>query len=58
MPDMTKTQLNNTIKHYLKYKDYEGAKNHIKSFGIQIKDYNIELELEKIDKLIKEDKEE
>ncbi|AEG18638.1 hypothetical protein [Methanobacterium paludis] len=50
---MNKTQLTNVIKRYCDNKDFEGAKNYVHSFGPQIKNFDVDKELEKIDKLIK-----
>jgi len=62
MPIISKTALERVVKHYIKEGDLEGAKNHVKSFGEQLNNYDVDAELEKIDKLIekskKEDKEE
>ncbi len=52
---MTKTELTKVIKHYTDNKDFETAKNHVLSFGPQLKNYDIESELKKIDELSKKE---
>jgi hypothetical protein len=49
MPEMTKTDLNRIVKHYVKSGDKEGAKNYIKTFGPAINDYDVAEELKKIE---------
>lgn len=46
---MTKKGLEDTIKHYIKHKDYLGAKNYANNFGDMFKDFNKEEALKEID---------
>ena len=55
MADMTKTQLEKTVKYYRDNNALETAKNFILSHGQQIKDYPIDEELFKINELIKKE---
>ena len=55
IPDMNKTELNSVIKHYVKNKDYESARNYVRSFGPQINNYDVEKKLMEIDELEKKE---
>lgn len=52
---MNKTELNSVIKYYVENKDYESARNYVRSFGPQINNYNMEKKLMEIDKLEKKE---
>lgn len=49
---MSKKELEDVIKYFCDNNDYITAKNHIISHGSQIKGYDVNKELKKIDKLI------
>ncbi|MCE7700098.1 MAG: hypothetical protein K8E24_015160, partial [Methanobacterium paludis] len=50
---LNKTQLNSIVKRYIANKDFETARNYIKTWGKQIKGYDIEKELNKLEDAIK-----
>lgn len=49
MPEMTKNGLEKTVKHYIKHKDYQTAKNYIENYAERFKDYDKEKALEEIE---------
>lgn len=55
IPELTKTELEKAIKHYIKQGSPEDAKKYIETLGPTIKDFNVEDELKKIDELIKKE---
>jgi hypothetical protein len=48
MAEMTKTVLEKTIKHYIRFKDYQSAKNYIENFADKIKGFNKEEALKQV----------
>ncbi|WJI09188.1 hypothetical protein FGU46_03310 [Methanobacterium sp. CWC-01] len=48
MPDMTKTELEKTVKKYANNGEVETAERYIRNFGAQITDYDVEEEVYKL----------
>lgn len=48
MAEMTKNVLEKTIKRYIKFKDYQTAKNYVENYADKFKDFDKEKALEEI----------
>jgi hypothetical protein len=49
--NITKTLLTDVIKRHVENKDFENARSYIRSWGPQIKNFDIQKELKKIDEI-------
>lgn len=49
MAEMTKNVLEKTVKRYIKFKDYQTAKNYVKDYSNKFKDFDKEKALEEIE---------
>ena len=53
---MTLKGLKSTIKHYIKHKDFQGARNYARNFGEEFKEFNTEEALAEIGRAEKGEK--
>lgn len=49
MAEMTKNVLEKTVKRYIKFKDYQTAKNYVKDYSNKFKDFDEEKALKEIE---------
>ena len=49
MPEMTLKGLEKTVKRYIKFKDYQTAKNYVENYADKFKDFDKEKALEEIE---------
>lgn len=48
--EITKELLEKQVKNCIDHNDYQGAKNYVKSWGPYIKDFYVDVELQKLEK--------